>query len=163
MQRHALYRPSGDDSDVAHSTYFPIPNGDRRVNWYQAPPLRFWISPRLRYYINVLSVTLKVLDLCQSSLHLEHDDPVSELLDLPVIVPRNILIITIICIIPKMPTETEKDYGLLPRVATMEEIHNLMHVPDDIPITAWLLAFTGAASQFARFGVTVTWRKCLSL
>lgn len=47
----------------------------------------------------------------------------------------------------------------LPREAKNEEIRTLVHEPDEIPIIAWLLAFTGAAAQLARFGVTVTWRK----
>jgi hypothetical protein len=47
----------------------------------------------------------------------------------------------------------------LPRDATKEEIETLIHETDDIPISAWLLAFTGAAAQLARFGITVAWRK----
>ncbi|OTA98393.1 hypothetical protein M426DRAFT_326018 [Hypoxylon sp. CI-4A] len=48
-----------------------------------------------------------------------------------------------------------------PREATKEEIENLTHEPDDIPVTAWLLTFTGAASQLARFGCTVAWQNYL--
>lgn len=47
----------------------------------------------------------------------------------------------------------------LPRDATKEEIETLVHESDKIPITAWLLAFTGAAAQLARFGITTPWRK----
>jgi hypothetical protein len=46
----------------------------------------------------------------------------------------------------------------LPRDATQEEIDSLVHEVADIPLTAWLLSFTGAAAQFARFGITVAWR-----
>lgn len=52
-----------------------------------------------------------------------------------------------------------KDQEFLERQATREEIQTLVHVVDDIPITAWLLTFTGAAAQFARFGITVAWRR----
>ncbi|RYC62502.1 hypothetical protein CHU98_g3704 [Xylaria longipes] len=47
----------------------------------------------------------------------------------------------------------------LPRDATQEEIDSLLHEVADIPRTAWLLSFTGAAAQFARFGITITWRQ----
>jgi proton-dependent oligopeptide transporter, POT family len=50
-------------------------------------------------------------------------------------------------------------HGDLPRDATQEEIDSLVHEIADIPLTAWLLSFTGAAAQFARFGITITWRK----
>lgn len=46
-----------------------------------------------------------------------------------------------------------------PRDATAEEIQTLIHEIEPIPITAWLLAFTGASTQLARFGVTVAWRE----
>lgn len=49
-----------------------------------------------------------------------------------------------------------------PREATKDEIQNLVHDVDDIPITVWLLTFTGAAAQLARFGITVAWRKYLT-
>lgn len=52
-----------------------------------------------------------------------------------------------------------QDDDFLPRDATREEIDNLVHEPDKVPITAWLLPFTGAMAQLARYGVTVTWRK----
>jgi POT family proton-dependent oligopeptide transporter len=45
------------------------------------------------------------------------------------------------------------------RDATPQEILELLHEPSDIPVTAWLLAFTGAAAQLARYGITVVWRK----
>lgn len=52
----------------------------------------------------------------------------------------------------------------LPRDATKEEIETLVHESDKVPITAWLLAFTGAAAQLARFGITTPWRKhCVSV
>ncbi|KAI5923269.1 MFS general substrate transporter [Camillea tinctor] len=47
------------------------------------------------------------------------------------------------------------------RDATIEEIQTLIHENERVPATAWLLAFTGAASQFARFGITVTWQNYL--
>ncbi|KAI9659785.1 MAG: peptide transporter ptr2 [Bathelium mastoideum] len=46
----------------------------------------------------------------------------------------------------------------LPRDATEEEIHSLRHVIDKIPFTVWLVAFTGAASQFGYYGVTIPWQ-----
>ncbi|KAF1952408.1 hypothetical protein CC80DRAFT_495451 [Byssothecium circinans] len=46
----------------------------------------------------------------------------------------------------------------LPRKATTEEIQTLIHEVDDIPLTAWLLTFTGAVSQLARYGITVAWQ-----
>ncbi|KAI0909407.1 oligopeptide transporter [Ustulina deusta] len=49
----------------------------------------------------------------------------------------------------------------LPRDATQEEIDSLLHEVADIPLTAWLLSFTGAAAQFARFGITITWQNYL--
>ncbi|KAI1457796.1 hypothetical protein F4805DRAFT_474895 [Annulohypoxylon moriforme] len=48
-----------------------------------------------------------------------------------------------------------------PRDATIEEIQTLVHEVEQVPITAWLLAFTGAASQLARFGITVAWQNYL--
>ncbi len=53
----------------------------------------------------------------------------------------------------KRETETH------PREATKEEIETLVHEVDNIPMTAWLLTYTGAAAQLARFGIIVTWRK----
>ena len=47
---------------------------------------------------------------------------------------------------------------LSPRDATKEEIETLHHVVGKIPLTAWLVAFTGAASQFAYYGTTIPWR-----
>ena len=58
-----------------------------------------------------------------------------------------------------MPAQKNEDQEILPRDARADEIENFPHEMDDIPITAWLLAFTGAAAQLARFGITVTWRK----
>ncbi|KAI0403901.1 MFS general substrate transporter [Xylaria palmicola] len=55
------------------------------------------------------------------------------------------------------PTNEE----VLPRDATREEIESLVHEPDKIPITAWLLTFTGAIAQLARYGVAVTWQNYL--
>jgi hypothetical protein len=55
--------------------------------------------------------------------------------------------------------EEIKQENSFPREATNEEIKNLIHEVDDFPGTAWLLVFTGAAMQFARYGVTVIWRK----
>ena len=52
-----------------------------------------------------------------------------------------------------------EDQESLPRDSTNEEIKTLTHEIDNIPIAAWLLTFTGAASQLARSGVTATWRK----
>ncbi|KAI1502422.1 MFS general substrate transporter [Biscogniauxia marginata] len=43
------------------------------------------------------------------------------------------------------------------RDATIEEIQTLIHERERVPSTAWLLAFTGAASQLVRFGITVAW------
>ncbi|KAF2258303.1 hypothetical protein CC78DRAFT_587291 [Lojkania enalia] len=40
-------------------------------------------------------------------------------------------------------------------------IHALIHEVDDIPPTAWLLTFTGALSQLARYGITVAWQNYL--
>ncbi|KAI0875766.1 MFS general substrate transporter [Hypoxylon argillaceum] len=54
-----------------------------------------------------------------------------------------------------------QDDDFLPRDATREEIDNLVHEPDKVPITAWLLPFTGAMAQLARYGVTVTWQNYL--
>lgn len=54
---------------------------------------------------------------------------------------------------------TESPNEELPREATEDEIKNLVHEVDDIPFTAWLLTFTGAATHLARFSITVTWRK----
>ncbi|KAJ8132569.1 hypothetical protein O1611_g1054 [Lasiodiplodia mahajangana] len=54
-----------------------------------------------------------------------------------------------------------EDLSDLPRDATQEEIDSLVHQYADIPITAWLLSFTGAAAQFARFGITITWQNYL--
>ncbi|KAI0893408.1 MFS general substrate transporter [Annulohypoxylon nitens] len=48
-----------------------------------------------------------------------------------------------------------------PRDATAEEIQTLIHEIEPIPVTAWLLAFTGASTQLARFGVTVAWQNYL--
>ncbi|KAH7320641.1 oligopeptide transporter [Stachybotrys elegans] len=48
-----------------------------------------------------------------------------------------------------------------PRKATPEEIRDLVHEVDDIPVAAWLLTFTGAASNLAKFGITVTWQNYL--
>jgi POT family proton-dependent oligopeptide transporter len=42
----------------------------------------------------------------------------------------------------------------LPRLATSDEIQTLPHVMTSIPITTWLLVFTGSAAAFARYGVT---------
>lgn len=53
----------------------------------------------------------------------------------------------------------EQGQESLPRDATKEEIETLSHESDKIPFTAWLLAFTGAAAQLTRFGITVAWRK----
>lgn len=47
----------------------------------------------------------------------------------------------------------------LPREATKEEIQELPHEVGNIPIAAWLVAFTGAASRLAWFGCTCVWRK----
>ncbi|KAJ2992808.1 hypothetical protein NUW58_g755 [Xylaria curta] len=47
------------------------------------------------------------------------------------------------------------------RDATKEEIDSLVHEVAEIPVTAWLLTFTGAASQLARFGVAVAWQNYL--
>jgi hypothetical protein len=63
-----------------------------------------------------------------------------------------------------MPSDvsTTRKTGLLgpfPREATRQEILDLVHETDDVPITTWLLTFTGAAAQLARYGVTVAWRK----
>ncbi|RWA11501.1 hypothetical protein EKO27_g3599 [Xylaria grammica] len=55
------------------------------------------------------------------------------------------------------PTNEE----IVPRDATGEEIESLVHEPDKIPITAWLLTFTGAVAQLARYGVVVTWQNYL--
>ncbi|KAI0416385.1 oligopeptide transporter [Xylaria grammica] len=57
-----------------------------------------------------------------------------------------------------MGLETHSD---LPRDATQEEIDSLVHEIADIPLTAWVLSFTGAAAQFARFGITITWQNYL--
>ncbi|KAI8946014.1 MFS general substrate transporter [Xylaria longipes] len=57
--------------------------------------------------------------------------------------------------------ENSKDEEILPRDATREEIESLIHEPDVIPITAWLLTFTGAVAQLARYGVAVTWQNYL--
>ncbi|KAI0193819.1 hypothetical protein F4808DRAFT_441892 [Astrocystis sublimbata] len=46
----------------------------------------------------------------------------------------------------------------LPRDATQEEIYSRVHEVADIPLTAWLLSFIGAAAQFTRFGITITWQ-----
>ncbi|KAH9995012.1 hypothetical protein F4779DRAFT_623274 [Xylariaceae sp. FL0662B] len=45
----------------------------------------------------------------------------------------------------------KNDEEVLPRPATTEEIQSLVHEPNDIPTQAWLLTFTGAASQFVQF------------
>jgi POT family proton-dependent oligopeptide transporter len=55
----------------------------------------------------------------------------------------------------------EEPQGPLPRDATKQEILDLVHEVDHIPITTWLLTFTGAAAQLARFGITVAWRESL--
>ncbi|KAF7949336.1 uncharacterized protein EAE97_002845 [Botrytis byssoidea] len=55
----------------------------------------------------------------------------------------------------------EQGQESLPRDATKEEIETLNHESDKIPFTAWLLAFTGAAAQLARFGITVAWQNYL--
>jgi len=47
----------------------------------------------------------------------------------------------------------------LPRPATSEEVQNLPHIRTSIPTITWLLVFTGSASAFARWGVTITLRK----
>ncbi|KAF2794545.1 oligopeptide transporter [Melanomma pulvis-pyrius CBS 109.77] len=57
--------------------------------------------------------------------------------------------------------EKIEDPESLPRIATKQEIQNLIHEIDDIPITAWLLTFTGAVTQLARFGITVAWQNYL--
>ncbi|KAI0814711.1 MFS general substrate transporter [Xylaria sp. FL0064] len=57
--------------------------------------------------------------------------------------------------------ENSKDEEILPRDATREEIERLVHEPDAVPITAWLLTFTGAVAQLARYGVAVTWQNYL--
>ncbi|KAG9236197.1 POT family-domain-containing protein [Amylocarpus encephaloides] len=55
----------------------------------------------------------------------------------------------------------QKDEESLPRDATKEEIRDLFHEVDKIPISAWLLTFTGAAAQLARFSITVAWQNYL--
>ncbi|KAF2758421.1 hypothetical protein EJ05DRAFT_451916 [Pseudovirgaria hyperparasitica] len=51
-------------------------------------------------------------------------------------------------------TEDQQEEDQYPRIATADDINNLPHVMADIPATAWLLIFTGAASAFARYGAT---------
>ncbi|KAI0380512.1 hypothetical protein F5Y04DRAFT_281905 [Hypomontagnella monticulosa] len=48
--------------------------------------------------------------------------------------------------------------GAIPRDATREEVQSLVHEIDEIPLAAWILSFTGAAAQMARFGITVNAR-----
>ncbi|CAH0051184.1 unnamed protein product [Clonostachys solani] len=57
--------------------------------------------------------------------------------------------------------QSEEPTDDLPREATEDEIETLVHEPQDIPITAWLLSFTGAGANLARFGITVTWQNYL--
>lgn len=52
----------------------------------------------------------------------------------------------------------DQEQTCLPRDATEEEIQTLTHELDEIPISAWLLAFTGAAANLARYGVQAIWR-----
>jgi POT family proton-dependent oligopeptide transporter len=59
--------------------------------------------------------------------------------------------------------ELKGEGDLLLRDATQEEIDSLVHETAEVPLTAWLLSFTGAASQFARFGITVAWRTSIYL
>jgi len=53
----------------------------------------------------------------------------------------------------------QRSNEFLPRLATNEEVRNLPHAMTSIPITAWLLVFTGSAAAFARYGVTTPFRK----
>ncbi|KAF2756444.1 MFS general substrate transporter [Pseudovirgaria hyperparasitica] len=48
-----------------------------------------------------------------------------------------------------------------PRRATQDEIRDLPHDIGAVPITAWLLCFTSAASRLAWYGVTVPWQNYL--
>ncbi|KAI1073902.1 MFS general substrate transporter [Whalleya microplaca] len=57
--------------------------------------------------------------------------------------------------------EAIEDQNTFPRDATPEEIQTLIHEVDEIPTTVWLLTFTGAASQLARYGITVAWQNYL--
>ncbi|KAI1129717.1 MFS general substrate transporter [Nemania abortiva] len=57
--------------------------------------------------------------------------------------------------------ENPNNEEILPRDATREEIESLVHEPDKIPAAAWLLTFTGAIAQLARYGVAVTWQNYL--
>ncbi|KAF2445380.1 hypothetical protein P171DRAFT_484072 [Karstenula rhodostoma CBS 690.94] len=57
--------------------------------------------------------------------------------------------------------EKSDNLGSVARDATAQEILELIHEPSDIPVTAWLLAFTGAAAQLARYGITVVWQNYL--
>lgn len=45
-----------------------------------------------------------------------------------------------------------------PREALSEEVAELRHVAEKVPMVMWLVAFTGAAQRFAFYGTTVTWR-----
>ncbi|KAI0390278.1 oligopeptide transporter [Xylariaceae sp. FL0594] len=42
-----------------------------------------------------------------------------------------------------------------------DELESLPHEMGDIPMTAWLLSFTGAAIMFARYGITILWQNYL--
>ena len=46
--------------------------------------------------------------------------------------------------------------------ATEEEIKNLFHVVDDIPIGVWLASFVASAERFAWFGATGPLRMTVS-
>ena len=48
-----------------------------------------------------------------------------------------------------------------PREATKKESETLRHVADKVPVSAWIVAITGAAAQFSYYGVSVPWRKIL--
>ena len=52
----------------------------------------------------------------------------------------------------------QESVEFLPRPPTSEEIQNLPHVMTSIPITTWLLVFTGSAAAFTRYGVTTPFR-----
>lgn len=52
----------------------------------------------------------------------------------------------------------ERDEFLSQRAAS-EQIWILPHVMTSIPITTWLLVFTGSAAAFARYGATTPFRK----
>lgn len=74
--------------------------------------------------------------------------------------------------IPSLPTEEDNGPDVrLPSVrssyhvnssyirdATKDDLVNLRHVSDSIPLMVWLVAFTGAAERFAFYGITVPWR-----